>query len=222
MSNGQWENVVFVNLNSWCSDNLAHFPVASFSSDRNGIMRLSNELLLDILQFLDFTTLTAALRSHSIFHDLVRANELKLAKRRNLWLWASDTGMLLIRVLKTRTRSARCRIQCDMANPGAALRALRMMKNKVGAHRVEHATIGESWLALPSTTLLDELPVLRYVETLSFDGIPGNFGGGGLACYLENFDLLKSIYLGNSRNIDWTFLRCASARRLTHLRISYG
>lgn len=184
-------------------------------------MLLPNELLLDVLHFVDFSTLVAAKFAGSRLLGVVTANEHLLAIQRRLGILIMDNYITCDGAMNGRRKS----IRYERTDHSSFASACRDLTHVIGPHAVGKLMCFEnSWTVPGMDTVFELVPALKFAQDVSVNFRKCSQTGFSHEPFVRNFACPSSLCLSLDydafRYFRWAFLGLGAARELRTITVS--
>ncbi|KAH7708591.1 hypothetical protein AAVH_24169 [Aphelenchoides avenae] len=184
-------------------------------------MLLPNELLLGVLQVVDFSTLVSAKFVSARFLGVVTANDHHLAVQRRFNVLIFNSYMSYDDVMYGARRRS---IRYERGDHRSFVAACRALVDVIGQHAVNELTFFESTCIMPGVDVIFEVvPALKFAQGVIVNIVDGSHAAGNPEAFMRNFARMKSLSLTLDNDafpqFNWTFLGTTEARELQLIKL---
>lgn len=185
-------------------------------------MLLANEMRLDVLGFVDFSTLVAAKFVDARFLGVITKFAAELPCRRDFRVFFVNTYIGYIDVTLGGSPKS---IRHKRGSKKSLTAACRELAAVIGQHAVAELMFSENTWNMPGVCVVFEAsPLLKYAEGLELYSSQGPSVANSCEAFMHNFAALTTLRLGIGckvfRHFSWTFLRRESARGLRLIKFT--
>lgn len=172
-------------------------------------------MLLDVLAFVDYSTIVALRFTARRFSSLVDSNQNAVAKQRRIWLTVAENHLALNDV---EDRSYGSRVEFDSTAPRILSDLLTSLRTTVGLHNLERITFEDvNWVGQPTRALFDEVPAVRFVKTVGvshYQPRSQTWASSDFEALLSGFQRLEEMVLRIVKSVEWDILQSAGVLSL--------